>query len=361
MNEWRADDSDGDSDGLDILSLGASILRGRWTIIRWALVFGVITAVMVFDRPLLYRASASFIPQGTESGGSGSLSNLASQFGVSLPSSNNEPTSLRPPFYLTLLSSQVLLQEIVTDTFTVPELDGKRISFLELFELTEGNEAAQLEAGLTRIRRIVIAELNSSERIVQVSASTPWPSVSLALVSAALERVTDYNRTTSQLRASAEREFIEERLRFIKERLRESEANMESFLLNNRQFSRSPALEFESDRLQRDITLQVGVLQALTQSYEQLRQREVRDTPVYTIFEPLSVATVPQPRGRVSSVILGLMVGVFFGLMKVLTLVWVKQGRARGDPGIEEFVSALGEIKREVLERVPWLPGRGTS
>ena len=357
MNEWRADDSD----GLDVLSLGASILRGRWTIIRWALVFGVVTAVMVFDRPVLYRASASFIPQGTESG-SGGLSNLASQFGVSLPSNMEAYEPLpRPPFYLTLLSSQVLLQEIVTDTFTVQELDGKRISFLELFEVTEGNEAAQIEKGMVQIRRIVTANLNALDRLIQVSASTPWPSVSLALVSALLEGVTDYNRSTSQLSASAERKFIEERLRLIEGRLRESEANLESFLLNNRQFSRSPALEFESARLQRDVTLQGAVLQTLTQSYEQLRQREVRDTPVYTIFEPPSVPTVPEPRGRVSSVVLSLMLGVVFGLMKIFTLAWVKQGRARGDPGIEEFVSALGEIKREVLERVPWLPGRGTS
>lgn len=356
MNEWRV----GDSDGLAILPLGASILRARWTIIRWALVFGVITAFMVFDRPLVYRASASFIPQGTESG-SGGLSNIASQFGVSFPLSNNEPASPNPSFYLTLLSSQVLLQEIVTDTFTVPELDGKRISFLELFELTEGNEAAQIEAGIDQLRSIVTANLNVPDRLVQVSASTLWPSVSLALVSALLEGVADYNRTTSQLKASAERKFIEGRLRLIEERLRESEANLESFLLNNRQFSRSPALEFESARLQRDVTLQGAVLQALTQSYEQLRQREVRDTPVYTIFEPPSVPTVPQPRSRVSSVMLSVMVGVFFGLMKTFTLAWVNQGRARGDPGIEEFVSALGEIKGEVLERVRWLSGRGTS
>ncbi len=356
MNEWRADDSD----GLDILSLGASILRGRWTIIRWALVFGVVTAVMVFDRPVLYRASASFIPQGTGSE-IGSLSNLASQFGVTFPGQPDDPTVMKPDFYLRLLSSKVLLQEIVTDTFTVPELDGKRISFLELFELTEGNEAVQIEAGVDEIRRIITATLDAPDRLVQISASTLWPSVSLALVSALLEGVNDYNRATSQLRASAERKFIEERLRFIEEQLRESEANLESFLLNNRQFSRSPALEFESERLEREVTLQGAVLQSLTQSYEQLRQREVRDTPVYTIFEPASVPTAPEPRARVSSVFLGLLVGVFFGLMKIFTLDWVNQSRVRGNRGIEEFISALGEIKGEVLERVPGFPFRKTS
>jgi uncharacterized protein involved in exopolysaccharide biosynthesis len=332
----------------------------------WTLVAGVITGIVVWDRPLLYTASTTFIPHGSQDESS-SLANLAGQFGVSVPSLTSSQGGLSVTtslgFYPTLLRSSVLLQEIATDTFTVSELDGKRVSFLELFEFTEGSEISRIEGAMSALEEVVYvtSEGDRGSEVVRLTATTLWPSVSLAIVSRLLNLMSDFNLSTARSKAISEREFIEERLQATRKDLQESEADMERFLLDNRQFSRSPALEFEQNRLQRAITLHGGILEMLTSSYEELRIREVRDTPVYTIFEPPYVPTDPNSRGRLASGILGLMVGAFFGLMMVLTPVLVKQSRDRGAPDFEEFISVLGEMRREVLKFVPWTFGRKNS
>jgi uncharacterized protein involved in exopolysaccharide biosynthesis len=101
---------------LSLLAVGTILLRNRWRVVRWMLFGAVVAALAMLTKPALYVASASFIPQGADPGRSG-LANLAGQFGVVLPASNQ---SLSPDFYASLLRSRELLLPIVSDTFAVP-------------------------------------------------------------------------------------------------------------------------------------------------------------------------------------------------------------------------------------------------
>ena len=140
--------------------------------------------------------------------------------------------------------------------------------------------------------------------------------------------------------------------------LRIAEDRLESFLKNNRQFSGSPELNFQRDRLERSIALRQEVFTTLTQTLEEARIRQVRDIPVISMVDPPSVPSLPEPRGRGIFVVLGFLIGGFSGAL--LSLVSEVLGRLRHKRNTEmkEFVVALMEMRSEVLAPVSWLRRR---
>ena len=341
--EWRAGDE------ISLFALGSTLLRDRWRIIRWMFLGAVVAALSVISKPALYSASASFVPLGNDASSSG-IMGLASRLGMALPASGTP--LLSPAFYTDLLRSSVLLQEIARDTFVVKEMGGQHIAFVDLFEIEGATPVHREEAGVAQLMDIVAASVVNPMGIVKFSVATEWPSVSLAIVTALVDEVHEFNRRTQQEQAAAERRFVEQRLAVASAALREAEDRLERFLVANRQFASSPELTFQHDRLQRDVALQQQVFTSLTQSYEDVRIREVRDTPVITLIEPPSVPTSPEPRGRVRRVQLGLLLGGFVGVVVALASGMMDRRRKEGDTEVEEFMSALGEVKAEILGRV---------
>lgn len=345
--EWQDDE-------ISLLAISATLIRHRWRIVRWMLFGGLVAGLLAFLRPPVYTAFASFIPQGTDLGRSG-LASLAGQFGVSLPAGNQ---SLSPDFYADLLKSRVLLQNVAHDTLTVAEMGGKRVLFLDLFEIPAGPASRREEEGVRLLRQIVSTSVVKSTGVVQLQAGTRWPSVSLAIVNDLVKGVNEFNQQTRQGQAASERKFVEGRLAVAASDLRAAEDRLEEFLRNNRAIGTSPDLMFQRDRLQRDVALQQNVFTSLTQSYEEVRIREVRDTPVITIIEPPAVATLPEPRKRLLRVLLGLMVGALIGSILSFTSEGINRRRNQGDREADQFVGSLSEVKGEMLGGVRWLKRR---
>jgi uncharacterized protein involved in exopolysaccharide biosynthesis len=347
--EWQGGDE------LSLFALGASFLRNRWRIVRWMLAGGAVAALLVFSKPPLYRASASLVPQGTADQPRSALAGLAGQFGVVLPVTNQ---SQSPEFYAKLFKSRVLLADIVRDTFVVQEKGGRRIPFLDLFEIQEGSAKLREELGVKMLGGIVNSSVARTTGVVDVSVATQWPSVSLAIVSALVNGVSDYNQRARQGQAAAERKFVEGRLASASAELRAAEDRLEGFLRTNRQFASSPELTFQRERLQRDVSLQQQVFTSLTQSYEEVRIREVRDTPVITVIEPPAVPSLPESRGRLKSLLLGLFLGALIGTLLALSAEAIARRREDGDASANEFAGTIGEVKGEMLGRVRWLRER---
>ena len=346
--EWRG------SSEISLFTLGTMLLRNRWRIVRWMFIGATVSAVSVFSRPKLYLASASFVLQVNEASRSG-LASLAGQFGVSLPTGNQ---SLSPEFYTDLLKTSVLLKPIARDTFVVQEMGGQRISFLDLFEIQGAGVMHREEAAVELLMGIVRASVVRTTGVVELSVATRWPSVSLDIATALVNGVNEFNRRTRQGQAAAERRFVEQRLTVAGTELREAEDRLERFLVTNRQFGSSPELTFQSERLERDVSMRQQVFTSLTQSYEEVRIREVRDTPVITMIESPSVPTFPQPRGRGVIVLLGLILGGSVGVTIAFTSGMMDRRCKEGDAEVEEFVGILDQMRTEILEPARWLRKR---
>jgi uncharacterized protein involved in exopolysaccharide biosynthesis len=344
-------------EGASLFSIATTLLRSRWRIARWMLGGAILAALSVISRQPAYKASASFATQSTTSTPSG-LRSLAGQFGVSVPT-GGEASS--PDFYARLLKSRVLLLPIVYDTITVAEEGGKRIPFMQLAGITEGTPAQREQSAVLTLKRMVTVTIDKTTEVVDVSAISARRSVSLQIVTKLIDGINEYNQRTRQSRAVAERKFVEGRLAIASEDLRDAETRFEEFLRNNRDIGGSPMLTLARDRFQRDVILRQQVVTALTQEYDAARIQEVHDTPVISVLEAPWASANPEPRGRVTRVLLGFFLGGLIGAMLSLMSGMMARRRLEGHPEVAEFVGVLGEIKGQVKGRAYKLRGRAAT
>lgn len=344
-----AEDDSLDEKEISLFAIAAAVVAYRWRIARWAVAGALLAAAWAFTRPTLFAATSSFVSQGNDPSRSG-LASLAGQFGVSLPTGGGQSTS--PDLYVKLLKSPVLLRGIARDTVTVRELGGQRQAISDLLDIPASNPARREEVTVRRLGTMVTATSVKSTGVVELTVATPWPSVSLAITTALVDRVNEFNQHTRQSQASAERKFVESRLELAAGDLRVAEDRLENFLRGNREFGSSPQLTFSHDRIQREVLLKQQVYTALMQSLEEVRIREVRDTPVITVLEPPTASVIPQPQRRQLRIALGLVGGAFLGLLVTLLSDAFARRRREGDDDIKAFVASMVDAKSDVLSRV---------
>jgi hypothetical protein len=335
-------------EGISLFAIGTTLLRNRRRLGGWMLLGGVIAALSVISKPKLYSASASVAPQGGSDQSRSGLASLAGQFGVSLPSSVNQ--SLSPDFYARLLQSRVLLLPIVRDTFVVTEMGGRRVAFLDLFHI-EGRQERREEKGLNILSGLVTPSVIKNIGVVEILVETEWRSVSLTIASKLVDGLNEYNEQIRHGQAASERQFVEGRLALASADLRQAEDRLTSFLRMNRQLGNSPELSLERDRIQRDVGLRQQVFTSLTQAYEDARIREVRDTPVLSVFEPPWAPTDPGPRGRLKRVLLGLVLGAIIGVLIIFTSSVISSPSLQADSEARVFLVTLRDAFKGLVPR----------
>ena len=343
----------GENDPPSLFGVGTALVRGRWRIVRWTLLGGFIAALWATLRPLTYTASASFVPQANDTRAS-NLVSLAGQFGISLSPGGS---SRSPDFYRSLLTSKALLDAIARDTFSVEELNGQRVSFVDLFEIEGDLKSERLEEGRTRLVELLETSVDNSTGIVSVAIATEWPSVSHAIITALVDGVHAFNQRVRQDEAGAERAFVEGRHKVVSAELLAAEDSLEAFLMRNRQFERSPELVFRHDRLEREVQSRQQVLTSLTQSYEEARIRELRNTPVITLVEVPALPALHDPRRRVLFGLLGVMLGGLVGVSLALLASTVTHHRNAGDSDVEGMLAAMEELRTDLRSPRRWVRG----
>ena len=99
------------------------------------------------------------------------------------------------------------------------------------------------------------------------------------------------------------------------------------------------------------------VVTSLTQSYEQARIEEVRNTPVITVLEPPELPVIPDQRGLLRSAILGLLLGGLVGVLAALGREFLARSRD-SEPEAYARLVAVGEQAAGDLRRLFRFGGR---
>jgi uncharacterized protein involved in exopolysaccharide biosynthesis len=328
----------------------AVLLRGRRVVSVCAGLGFLIAMAVALLKPASYTSSFSLIPQAAQNPARSGLASLAGQFGIQVGGAlgGEQP----PALYAELVRTRELLSGVASKRFQLKPDDREGTPLARFLEV-EGSDSAVVRERTVRVLREKVVAASVAARTtgaVTVTVRTSSPQVSLGIAQSLLDALNRFNIETRQSQAGQERQFIERRLAEAQAALRRAEDALQRFLQANRQFSSSPQLSFQNDRLERDVTLQQQVVNGLAQQYEEARIREVRDTPVFTVIEEPALPVLPDPRGRAITVILGTMVGFLIGIGAVLARAGWQRQRSSG----------LHEPAYAMLER-EWQRMRGRS
>ena len=302
-----------DENEISFLALASIMLRWRRMIVGLGVAGSALGMAIGLSTPRVYTTAATFLPQGSESAGSG-LALEASKFGIRLPSMGGGTWG--PPLYVELLGSAILLEPIALDSVLVTEQGvGRQVALMDLLGVRAPTPAGRIDVAVSVLRRIVKANEDKKLSAVKLTVTTEWPSVSLTLAERLLRGVNRFNLEMRKSQAVAERLFVETQGREAERALREAEDRLQLFLQRNRAMANSPELAFQRDRLQRDMTLRQQVYTSLLQNLEEARIREVRDTPVITVIETPRLPTLGESRRSVQKAVLGGLLGGMLGVL----------------------------------------------
>jgi len=336
-------------EGVSPYWIAAVLLRER-RFIAWVTGAGVLlaVAVLLIRRPT-YSTSFTFLPQAPDDQSVAGLASLAGQFGISLGNAGKNEQS--PQFYADLLTTRRLLGPIAMDSFAVGADSTVRVPLPVFLKIADG-PAPLVEDNTLRVLRRDVVSTSVAVRttgVVTVNVRTRSPYLSLAIAERLLTGLSEFNLRTRQSQAREERIFTESRLAEARVSLRAAEDDLQRFLLTNRQTD-FPALLFQRDRLQREVTLRQEIVSSLAQKYEENRIREVRDTPVVTIIEVPTLAARPDPRLRALILLLGTAISFGVGvLLVILGATWGRGGRVGPDPALALLRDEWRQMRGAVL------------
>jgi len=343
--QWRsAVDSEPDR-VVTLTGLAATMLQSRRLLILFAFL-GAAAGVAAARLPqATFTSSASFTPQGDGQSGMGNLSGLAGQFGIQVPRSS---VSQSPEFYEELMRTRTFLSPILLDTYGT----GTDVaSLLDLSKVGGATQAERLDLVLEWFRGAVFSSsVSTSTGVVSIGVKTNWPRVSQAIAERLLQGIREYNLSSHQTQARVERQFLQTRVEDAREELHSAEAELQTFLEQNRQFENSSVLRFQHDRLERQVLARQEVFNGLVQAYEQARIQEVRKTPVITVLDSPDLPARRDARNTVLKAFLGLITGGMLGTM--IALARAGTGDVT-DPDAQALLTAWSETKRDwiVLRR----------
>ncbi len=272
-----------------------------------------------------YTSTAAFIGTSSDATRAG-LSGIAAQFGVRVPTGD---ATQSPQFYADLIRSHQVLDAVAATPFHYRSGGTDRqVRLDDVFEASGKTPALRRENTIAALDRNITVGIGRETGVVRISVSTPDPALSVVVAERLLELINTFNLESRQSRASAERKFTQARMQEVESELRASEARLEAFRRENRQYLNSPDLIGQNERLQRDVSMRQQIFTSLVQAYEQARIDEVRDTPVITVIEAPYLPARPDQRGLIRLALMGFVLGLIFGAGFAAVLeVWTSRRR----------------------------------
>jgi uncharacterized protein involved in exopolysaccharide biosynthesis len=330
-----------------LLDLVNVVLRYRRSIVLVPLLFMALGAGLSISRPRAYAADGAFMLQGAGGDKSG-VAGVAAQFGVAVPGGGSDV----PQLYADLLTSRRFLSQLADTRFDFRGAGERHQGTLsQLLEVAGANAAEIRRRTVDELRGMVSAKVDPITGVVAYTVSTPWPALSERVAERLLAMVSDFNLSTRQSQAAAERRFAEARMRGARAELRSAEDALEAFLDANRRIDNAPDLLIRRERLQRDVVERQTVYTMLSQAYERARIDEVRDTPVVTVIEgPLGSARALSRDTAVHGMLMFLL-GLVLAVGAAFWRETLRRSRERHAPELGEYLRLRDETLGGLLRR----------
>jgi uncharacterized protein involved in exopolysaccharide biosynthesis len=278
---------------------------------------GVIGAIAIAASGLIgsrqWEARSTFTSFQTGAALPGGLSALTQQLGVQLPQGGDGGT---PLFYSVLIRSRGLLRALIAQPKSLPASPRELADVLDVKPGLAGD--LRREATVDKLLKAMSVDLNRESGIVTVTVRTSDPKVSLWINASLLQLMDAYFGAIRRTRAGSERRFADEQRTLARREVRTAEEELEAFLRNNKNYSGSPTLTTEFERLSREVSLRQSVYSSLEQAFYKARLDEVRDTPTISVIEQPVQPPKPVSRFLALRALFGMLLGA---ILMTLALV----------------------------------------
>lgn len=318
-------------DALSLVELTNSILRHRVAIAGLSVGLALFAGTVALLAPRTYTSTATFTPQGKHS--PSTISGLAAQFGVSVASAD---AGASPAFYSQLVNSREVRSDVADAEYVIQNGAGpKKGSLADALNIGEADSLLRHSKTIAALERATTTVLDQKSSVITLSVSMPTAALARQVASRYMEAISRFNLDRRQSQAAAERQFTERRLAEVRTQLREAEDQLQGFLQRNRLMD-TPDLQFQRDRLSREVALRQQVYGTIAQAYEQARIDEVRDTPVLTILDRPDLPARPDPRGVIAKALIALIIGFGLGSAGAVVRDGIA-GKDTSEAGMAEF------------------------
>ncbi len=295
--------------GVQLRQLPDALWRARRRTLLLVFGAGILAAIVALLLPRWFASGASFtIDEGQTPQLDASILSLGARFGLGTPPSNS------PQFYADLLQSRSLHERLLMASFPVGD-EGELRPLYEFFGRSSEFDPKVRDRALRALRQRFAASADPRTGIVYFELQGPNPRAVRLMADTVLHALDETVIAIRAKRASAERTFLEERWRALRDSLTAHEDTLRKFYESNRQIT-SPELQFEEIRLRREVERVQGVYAQIGQQLEHARIQEVRDTPALSIIDtPNEPSRKAAPHRR--AIVLTAMV-----MAAVLALMW---------------------------------------
>jgi len=343
-----------EDDSIDLIALLKQLYKGRALVTKSAIVAAVCGVVIALLSPNIYTSKTTFIPQtGGEMKAPSGLSGLASLAGINLGSmggGSEIPTTLYPqiissiPYRMDLLNKTVdyknesilisdylLLDENVDVlavlhkyTIGLPGLLKKSLSSTTKDSGTISDSATtiqqitQLDQELfKKLDNKLLLSLNEKEGFITLEFSDRDKYVASQITEYAKNLLQDRIISYKNLSARELLNYTAEQYEINKnayEQLQDSVAIITDANLN----VASSLYRNKFDRLKRELNISAAVVEQLASQVEQAKLQVSKDTPVFTVLEPVTIPFERSAPKRSLIVVIWTFLGVVLSVGYVL-------------------------------------------
>jgi uncharacterized protein involved in exopolysaccharide biosynthesis len=352
-------------DEIDLIALGHTIWDNRktiWYTIAVAVVIGLIVAIF---SPVKYTASATILPQAEGKSDLGGLGGLASMAGINLGAMMGSASGIQPDLYPKVINSYPFLNELVHQPFDFEEEDApKSIYEQRLQDSIPGfgatvmkytlrlpwtikdalmGEEKKISTGvpgqsaidvtrlseeeteiLKSMTEVVTVSVDDETGLVTIGAELDEPLLTAQVTQKTVELLQKYIIEYKTRQATQNLEFIKARL---KEKKAEFETAREAFF-EYRDRNRNIIEERTNIRYQElsdAYNLASQVYQSLAEQKEQAEIAVKKDTPAFSVIEPVKVPIEKSAPKRSLIMVVSVFLGGFLGIGLVfLLMLWNK-------------------------------------
>ena len=334
-------------DEIDLIAILKTVFLARRFVVKTTILFAVFGMILALISPVKYSASSTFVPQLSEGRTNSSLGGLASLAGINLSAIMGSqpqeiPPSLYPqiaesiPYQLALLEAKVGSNDTSFRNYILDQNDVAILPLLKKYTIglpgllfnkkTDNNEptdsslfqvSEEDKVLFAFVAQVLSIEVDEQEGLVSISVELADRMVAAQLAQAATDLLQSNIIAFKSQSARNNLDFIERQYESKRQEFEQIQDSIAIFKDQNLNIT-SSLYQNQLSRLESQFTVTSSVFQELAGQVEQAKIQVNKDTPIFTIIEPVSVPLERSKPKRSMMVIIWTFLGGLFSVGWVL-------------------------------------------